>query len=364
MKILIISQHVFPIQTPRALRTTELIKEFSRQGHNVVVYSVLGDFDYEPFKQKFNVDIKPIPIKAQINPYNSDGNNPRHFIDKVLGRLLGKVAEFPNIEFAFSIPKIIGQEEKFDLLISIADPHHIHWGVAKAKIQHPDIFPKKWIADCGDPFMENGTTKNHFHFFAKNEIKFCKSCDYITVPHEIAKEGYYFKFRNKIHVIPQGFEFDLPEFMVEIDNKVVTFAYSGVFLADIRNPTLFLDYLVKVELDFKFIVYTPFKELIQPYQNKLEIRDVVSRKELLKVLESMDFLLNFENVNTPTAIPSKLIDYAITDRPILSIHPNKVDEEKVNDFLKRDYSKKFIVNNVEQYHISSVVEKFIILALA
>jgi hypothetical protein len=363
MKILIISQHIFPIQTPRSLRTTELVKEFSRQGHDVVVYAVLGKYNYDLIKEKYNIKIKHLHTKAEIRPYTSDGGNSRHFLDKVCGKLFGKIAEFPYIEYLFSIPKIINQEEKFDVLISIANPHQIHWGVAQAKLKYPKKFPKKWIADCGDPFMGNGTIKNHFQYFARYEKKFCKLCDFISVPHEKAKEGYYEEFRSKIRVIPQGFKFKLISQENKVHNKVITFAYSGVFLKDIRNPSLFLDYLSKVESDFKFIVYTPFKELIAPYQkilgDKLEIRDLVSRKELLKILASMDFLLNFENVNTPTAIPSKLIDYAIVSRPILSIHPNKIDRVKINDFFKRDYTKRISISNVEQYNISNVVQKFI-----
>ena len=53
MKILIISQHIFPIQTPRAIRTTELVKELTRQGHKVIVYAVLGKYNYSGFEKEF-----------------------------------------------------------------------------------------------------------------------------------------------------------------------------------------------------------------------------------------------------------------------------------------------------------------------
>ena len=47
--ILIISQHIFPKQTPRAHRTTELAIELSRQGYDVTVYAVLGKYNYYDF---------------------------------------------------------------------------------------------------------------------------------------------------------------------------------------------------------------------------------------------------------------------------------------------------------------------------
>ena len=51
--ILIISQHIFPKQTPRAHRTTELAIEFSRQGYDVTVYAILGSYKYDDFARKY-----------------------------------------------------------------------------------------------------------------------------------------------------------------------------------------------------------------------------------------------------------------------------------------------------------------------
>ena len=347
-----------------AHRTTELVKEFARCGHEVVVYAVLGKYNYEDFEKNNNIRVKPIVIKSQIKPYTSDGISSRTFIDKVLGRLFGKLLEFPYIEFKSIVPKIIDNEKDVDLLISIGDPHHIHWGCAKSKLNNPKTFPKKWIADCGDPFMENGSTKSHFNYFAKNEKLFGNLCDYITVPHEGAKAGYYPEFREKIRVIPQGFEFDLlEEGKIPVENKVITFAYTGVFLKDIRNPRLFLDYLVTLDQDFKFVVYTPYTDLILSYKeklgDKLELRSVVKRSELLKVLKTMDFLVNIENLNSPTALPSKLIDYAICKRPILSINPENINKKNIDCFLNKDYTNQFIVKKIDQYHISNVAQRFI-----
>ena len=163
MKILVIAQHIFPMQTPRAHRATELAKELSRLGHEVTVYAVLGKYRYNDFEKEYNLKVKNIPIRFQFKPYSSDGFEKRTFIDKVTGRLFGKLFEFPNIEFLFNLPGLIKKEKKHDLLISIADPHHIHWGCARAKLKYPDNFPKKWIADCGDPFFIN-TNRNEYHY--------------------------------------------------------------------------------------------------------------------------------------------------------------------------------------------------------
>lgn len=363
MKVLVISQHIFPIQTPRAHRTTELIKELARIGHEVTVYAVLGKYNYSGFEKEYSISVKNIPIRYQKHPYNSDGDGKRTLIDKIMGKMLGKTFEFPNIEFMYRVPEIIQKEEKSDVLITIADPHQIHWGAAKERQKGSVKFPKVWIADCGDPFMNNGKSTRHQSKFARFEKLFGKYCDYITVPVEEAKNGYYPEFRDKIRVIPQGFQFDLPLKSSEPTNEIVTFAYAGTFYKDIRNPEKFLDILAAHKGNFKFVIYTLFTELITPFKEKLgsrlEIRTPLKREELIEELKQMDFLVNIENVNSPTQIPSKLIDYAISGRPILSVNPVQPDKSMIEQFLNRDYSNQLIVPNIEQYRISNVTDKFI-----
>lgn len=362
MKILIVTQHIFPIQSPRSIRSTELIKELSRRGHQVTVYAVLGKYDYSAFQQEYGIKVNPIPIHWEIFPNNSDGSGRRTFIDKVLGRLLRKF-EFPLFEFYYRIARIIKNEETFDALISIAAPHHIHWGCARAKAKYPQQFPRVWIADCGDPFMKNGTTKEHLPFFAKYERTFCNECDYITVPIENAKAAYYPEFRDKIRVIPQGFDFNLNAVgQTPVKNDVPTFAFAGMFYADIRNPRLLLDYLCSIKHDFRFYVYTRFDSLLSDYADKLKgrliVKSPIPRNELIEVLKTMDFLVNIKNVNSPNQLPSKLIDYSIAGRPILDIDPQNIDKSQIDAFISGNYSSALKIDNLENYHISNVIMKF------
>lgn len=362
MKILIVTQHIFPIQTPRSIRSTELIKELARRGHNVTVYAVLGKYNYQTFEQQTGIKVKNIPIKWEKSPYNSDGTNNRTFIDKVTSHLFNRF-EFPLFEFYFRIAEIIKHEEQFDALISIAAPHHIHWGCAKAKKECPDSFPKIWIADCGDPFMKNGKTKDHLHFFAKYEHSFCKNCNYITVPVEEAIDAYYPDYQKKIKIIPQGFDFNLENVVRKpANNNIPTFAFAGMFYPDIRNPKLFLDYLSKIDKDFRFIVYTRYTDLLTGYKDilkeRLIIKEPIQRLELIEELKKMDFLINIKNANCPNQIPSKLIDYRIANRPILDINPQTIDSQAIDQFLDGDYSGELIINNIENYHIRNVAGQF------
>ena len=351
------------MQTPRAQRTTELIKELSTRGHSVTLFAVLGSYNYLSFSKKYNIKIKPINIYYQSKPYNSDGFKKRHLIDKIFGRLLGKIFEFPNIEFKNRIPEIFKDENKFDMLISISDPHHIHWGCAKAKIKYPENFPNTWIADSGDPFMENGKTKDHYKYYSKYEKEFCSLCDYITVPIKQAKLAYYKDFHYKIKVIPQGFKFKLNDKVSNPSNDIVTFLFAGTFVPRIRNPQLFFEYLCSIPIQFKFYIFTPYTNLIDKYieslKDKIVVKDFIPRNDLMSFMKKMDFVINFENSNAESQLPSKLIDYAISKKPILSINCENIDYQKIDEFLHRNFSKQLIIKDVKKYHIENIVDQFL-----
>jgi hypothetical protein len=72
----------------------------------------------------------------------------------------------------------------------------------------------------------------------------------------------------------------------------------------------------------------------------------------------MDFLINIKN-GSCLQLPSKLIDYYMTKRPILEITSSFHEVEVFNEFLNRDYQNQKEVLDISQYNISNVAEKFI-----
>ncbi len=352
-----------PMQTPRAHRSTELAKELARKGHEVTVYAVLGKYDYTTFERETNVKVRHIPLKWQYHLYSSDGDKKRYHIDKIMGRLFGKKYDFPDIEFKKVVKELVNDVgDNFDVLISIADPHQIHWGCALAKKSNSSSFPKIWIADCGDPYMKNGANKGNFKEYEKYERLFCEYCDFVTIPTIDALGGYFPEYRHKFKVIPQGFNFSLTN-NPPPQNSITSFAYAGTFYRDLRNPSSFLELLAKTSKEFRFYVFTWHNNLLNPYLNKLKnrliINEPIPREELITFLKKMDFLVNIDNVDCPHQIPSKLIDYGISGRPILNINPQKNNEVIVDEFLEGNYKQQFIVENINQYHITNVANQFL-----
>lgn len=362
MRILIVSGYFYPHITPRSHRTTELVKAFSRQGHEVVLLIPEFEADYTQFLIKH----KGVTLKNILTHYERQFLSSDSRWSILLKRIVGLLFEYPEIKYYFTLPKVLRKESGYDLLLSIAAPHSIHWGVMRSmkKKKKP---AKKWIADCGDPFMFTPLlNKPHPFYFKYFEKSFCKKADYITVPLESAKAGYYPEFHDKIRIIPQAYDFDEVKIKTPYTpNKIITFAYAGTFIKGTSEPGPILDFLINASVDFRFIIYTKQQGLFDKYISllgeKIVLKPYVDRYELLFELSKMDFLLAFE-FTTTIIIPSKLIDYSLTRRPILSIHPQKMDKEKFLQFLKGDYSQQTVINNIENYNITNATKQFIALA--
>ena len=364
-KILIISFWIHPDITPRAFRATELAKQFSLQGHEVTLYgALLNNYDYSNFEKENGIKVKEIKNLRFIKKVNNGGEDTRSFILKVFSRLFGKLLSFPMIELTFRLPSLIKDEGKVDLLVTIANPHEIHWGAALSKYLRHKRFPKKWIADCGDPFMGNKFI-HHYWYFKYIEKFYCNKCDYITIPTEDAIEAYYHEFRGKIRIIPQGFVFP-NEILLENNpiNKIPTFLYAGSVYKDNRDPTEFMEYLITLNFDFRFYVYTDKPSFFSPYKDSLGLKLIVNqfipRADILIEYSKMDFLINFEN-HTSIQVPSKLIDYYISGRPILSLPNDILPIDLINEFFEGNYRARYIIDDIEQYDIRNVAHKMLLL---
>jgi|26BtaG_2_1085354.scaffolds.fasta_scaffold03689_3 glycosyltransferase involved in cell wall biosynthesis len=364
-KIVIVSYATYPGNSPRNMRTNELAKELAKQGHDVTLYVLTGTYDYESYEKDTGVKIKSLG-KTYFFKYDPKTGNKLNIFTRVASKLVGNIFEFPYIELVRNAYCAIKEQSNIDLLITIAVPYPLHWGAALLRTLNEDNLKHTvWVADCGDPYMGNDFNKKFF-YFEYIEKWFCRKADFISIPIESAKKGYYPEFLNKVKVIPQGFNFNETIKAKEYKKNVVpTFIYAGIFYEKLRDPRPFLDYLVTLKKDFKFIVYTKTPTFLGDYKeklgNKLQIYSYIPRDELILEMSKVDFLVNFENPSTKHS-PSKLIDYALSGRPILSLNTNvELNTSLISQFLSDNYEQALKLDNIEQYNIKNVAKEFLCL---
>lgn len=362
-KILVVSKSFYPENSPRSFRTTELVKEFCRQGHDVTLYTFKDDKYHVPIEKEFGVKIKDLGKRRFKSVDLTNTGRISFLFKRILSRALLMLIEYPDIEIMFKVKKAMKHESGYDLLVSVAVPHPVHWGVTWAKTKkHP--IARTWVADCGDAYM--GLIKHDsfakLFYFKYLEKWLCRKADHIAIPNINMKVNYYPEFHPKILEIPQGFKFgEIDLDRTPPNNPVPTFAFAGVFMKNTRNPVRLLEYLCQQKKDFKFIMYTHTTDLVLPFKDilgdKLEIRDYIPRNELLQALCKMDFLINI-GYDPAQQAPSKLVDYSFTGRPILSLNTNEVDEKIVDEFLEGNYTNAFKYD-IEKFRIENVSQTFL-----
>lgn len=366
MKILVISASFFPKNSPRSFRTTELVKELSRQGHSIDVFVPRVTEVHDHFERTFACvriyDLglpkwKGLKFKGKLGS----------LISRVVNRLANLVFDLPASEYYGLTRSVLkSNSNNYDLLITIAVPHSIHWGAAS--FNGLSNIARVWIADCGDPFVHNinDTFKKPF-YFRYFENNFLRKSDYTTIPFEDLKEYFNPRYRDKLRIIPQGFDFsDLELDSYRTDAKK-RFAFSGSILLGIRDPFELISELVLNYSDYEFYIFTKQKELFKNFgrNDGIIIKDFIERKELIRFLSGMDFLVNIDTATTGNkinAIPSKLIDYTFTQRPILSYSQGNFDKNILWQFMNGDYTGQREPLNIENYDIQNVVNLFLSLA--
>ena len=358
-KILIFSKYFFPQITPRAFRATELAIEFAKRGHTVTVLIETQNYDYSIFETQYSIKIIPFsPVPYLIT-------QKLGFIAKIINGLTFRLLLLHDLALIPNSYKALKQLGKFDLLISVAHPFAIHWTAALFTKRKGKI-AATWVADCGDPFYNN-PEKSHFlpFYFKLIENWFVKFPDYISIPVKNSIAAYPKKCLNKIRIIPQGFDFTATPVGKTVKNKNPVFIYAGSLFKK-RNPAFFLEYLSTLEnQDFTFVIYTRNTEFLNDYieilGKKMNVKDYIPREKLLEAIAKADFVIDFKNKKN-LQIPSKLIDYALLGKPILSIATNDFSKKGFDQFLNGNYKNKMIIENIEQYNIKNVANKFLLLS--
>lgn len=373
LKIVIITAYYYPLNVPRAFRATELAHEFARKGHQVTVINAINVINNNG--DLLSVDDTPNIRLVNLGVFNHQINTqikvkvPKR---KILSYIKQKIKKklfylFTNkwLQLYWMARTRLKFDQKYDLLISIGLPFAIHWAVSY-KIKKQNI-ADCYIADYGDPFSKFNVAIKVAPYFQLIEKKCITRFDYITIPTVQAIDSYkWLKDEIHIRVIPQGFNFSTIKLAKYISNPVPTFAFAGLFYSDIRNPRVFLDFLSSLDLDFQFIIYTNIHvednmrcitSYIRTLNRKIIIINTIPRDKLISELSKMDFLINIENLSK-NQNPSKLIDYALARRPILSFSPNTFNSKHFMNFYHGLYDDSTNVD-LSSFNIVNVANQFL-----
>lgn len=371
MNIVIISSFFFPVIQPRSFRATELSKEFARRGHrvSVITMNTVDDFDYDSYEKEHGIEICRETIIRQDGTAVAAANSRKmRRVEKWARAAVGYLFCGRMIQYAHLMYKALLRQnclDEADMVIALSTPFCIHWALSKYVKKKGKYFVT--IADSGDPFYYSKQWKlaPWFKYIERNVYK---QMDYLTIPTANAIPSYDTLIpKEKIRVIPQGFDMSHLNLYQGGFGETVHIAYAGVFYWGIRNPEFLFDYLDKCSKDYVFHLYLRYRDAvldqtINKYPNlrsRLRVEYNVPHDKLLYKLSKMHFLINIENLSN-TQIPSKLIDYGMTGRPILSCNETNFSSDVMEQFLSGDYHQRYSIN-LDDYNIINVADQFMAL---
>ena len=372
MKIAILTAVFHPELHPRAFRAYELAKEYAIQGHDVEVFLLtrIKGFDYEQLSQELHIKITLLPLYTrELGAENvfQQTHPLLRWIHWGYRWLLEYLLAGNLFAYSTRIAEHLKHEmQEKDMVIALSTPFMNLLGLAKYVHNHKAQSKTIYIADSGDPFYYSQQTKRALYFKWIEKWVY-RHFDYLSIPTSDAIPAYAPLIpREKIQIIPQAFNMRDVHLSPAPTSDIPTFAYAGVFYQDIRNPEFLLQHLCTLTEDFRFHIYLRHRDpnitsVLDKYQKqlgeKLIIHYSMKRTELLYRLSECHFLINISNT-TSTQLPSKLIDYGITKRPVYSFDKQSFNPQVFAAFMHGDYTHAMPID-IRPYDIEVVTKQFI-----
>ena len=369
--VLIVTHQFIPHVSPRTTRWKLIVDELISRGHNVtIITGTKQALQTENYKTIFvgNSRASKVVNDLRTQSNNIDPNNK--FKDKLLKflkivyRFVVRNLAWPDYSMLWLI-SVFKEKNKYkvdyDLIISVSLPFssHIAAYLINKKINKP------WIMDIGDPFSlkvsapeNNGLLYSGLNRYT--EKKFYKLANQILFTHEDVKKAHEeeFEIDSQKTIIGQPiskFDPTLYKQTQEYDysKKIIKFGYFGIFTKGVRTPNNFYKFLDSFNnYEMHWYVNQDSEEILKKENyNKTKnfFFSQVSRDEALHLMvSSFHCLVSVGNLN-PNQIPSKVIEYVATGKPV--VHFAEIDTDPVIE-ISKEFNNLFVVNkntNIELF---------------
>ena len=381
MRILVISYIFWPDVQPRSIRWQAITNHWSSIGHHVSVITATQSNKDEERKNN-DVEIIRVPENwignvrnklsgstiTTLNPKkykssNEHDNNPKQESDNIkLKKIIKAIYEltlrklhWPDYAWTWianakkETLSLLDSEDSYDVIISVSHPFSSHLVGHTVKRKYPDI---KWIIDMGDPFcFLEELPPNNFFLFDRLNKKIEGACfddsDGVVVTTPETKQEYsrlFPKEINKIKVIPPLLSPDVSSSLKNnqrtksTPSNIIKLVFLGTLYSEIRHPEGLLKLLnaaskkLEKKLQIHFVGPTNNVDISSfSFPNiSINFHGRVGRDIVLKYLLDADFLINIGN-STHFSLPSKLVEYVSTGKPILNI--SSIEQDTSSRFL-------------------------------
>ncbi len=407
MKILIISYSYYPDLNPRAFRWTSIAEYWARKNYDVTVITTsnqnaISEDEIEGihivrvpenwlglFRKKLSIVNNDNTTKGSFlkeqNMSNSSSDNKvltitKRFL-KLIYRFTLKNFQWPDYAWTWIAPtkrkilKLIKLKGGFDIIVSVSHPFSSHLIAKRIKRVLPDAI---WIMDSGDPFCFNGVNPNNVflykwlnRFIEGACIKQSDTFAVTTKETKVEYERIFPKLKEKFCVIPPLLSPEIEKMeqkksrSEKKSKNSLKMMFVGTLYSGIRNPTELFRLLEIISKRISMTIEVHFFGSLNDFNTKdLSFNNIqvffngyIDRETAQEKMLEADVLINIGN-ETSYQLPSKLIEYAYLEKPILNI--SSIDNDSSERFLDfYPLSETINLNSPDQEKILLDLENFL-----
>jgi glycosyltransferase involved in cell wall biosynthesis len=243
----------------------------------------------------------------------------------------------PFLVPALRAARRLAAAERYDALVTVSHPFTSHLVGLALKRRFPAL---RWIADIGDPFsLLDETPVNNPRLYAslnrRSDRAVLRRADALSVTVESCRTAYTAAFpeiaAEKIAVIPPLLS--LPEgsaALSPLTGKGPHLVFIGTLYRAVRSPARLLELFRALRARLPGLTLHFFgdlhdcADLVDPAEPGIAVHGRVPRETAAAAMRAADLLVNIGNA-TPHQLPSKLVEYVATGRPILNLASTPAD---------------------------------------
>ena len=343
-KILVVSHQYLPLTSPRTTRWKLLTDQLISEGYEVKILTATSQLSDD--KNNNAIFLGNKKTSNLIIKLRKESNKENSIIKKNLLNLLKKIYRFffktfawPDYAMFWLISVYKNRNNinyEYDSIISVSLPFSSHLAAFIINKNRK----KNWILDIGDPFsLKTKALENNIYIYKKLNIyiekKFYKLASQIVFTHlEVAKQ-HVEKFKideNKILIGNPISSFNENIFLqsknYDYSSLPIIIGYFGILTKGVRSPDETIKFFKNSDILFNWYTNQDSKNMLT--QNNFDLSnhkffEIIDRDEALnKMSSSMHCLLSIGNLNS-LQLPSKVIEYISTGKPVIHFAEIKND---------------------------------------
>lgn len=324
IKILLLRTLAYPNNGPATRRMIPFVDALIQRGHQVTICAIQGD---GPLTGRDNLT----GASLELVPGIEFGRGTYVRIKSKLSRFIPTLDTHPiDVRSVAKKASRILSAERYDAIITTSPPLSSAWLGNKLRQKHglPLIVDIRDLPDEFDSSRKSSIVRANAKILQKS-IQDAIGATTVSDPLRDALRHRY-RFPSSLATVTNGFDPSLVKFRQSSPTETFAIGYFGILYANRRIDLLLraVSEIRRLNADCKNIevnLFGPISKkmidstLLNNLESQLHFHGKVPYAEAIEAMHRSSLLINFASEGCEGILPTKIFEYAVTGRPMLSI---------------------------------------------